>query len=185
MFFFPRTVKICTVPLKNNINLTPNSDSGLPLPSEADEAKVRHADTTSIEQAWIKCQKKSQTHLYSEEGGVSRPLRKVPSISAASESMGRTEASAVYRCTVLLGRLLFRKFFMSSRASWSMSSHSEYLSCRSLSCGTTGDMAVRVSHRESVLRFGERPQLNSDDAGRLWKRSSIIVCPALWTGKQI
>lgn len=48
--------------------------------------------------------------------------------------MGRTEASAVYRCTVLLGRLLFRKFLMSSRASQSMSSHSEYLSCRSLSC---------------------------------------------------
>lgn len=77
---------------------------------------------------------KTQTHLYSEGAGVSRPLRKVPSISAASESMGRTEASEVYRCTVLLGRLLFLKFLMSSRASQSMSSHCEYLSRRSLSC---------------------------------------------------
>lgn len=72
--------------------------------------------------------------MYSEGVGLSRPFRKVPSISAAKQSMGKTEASAVYRCTVLLGRLLFRRFFMSSRASLSMSSHCEYLSCKSFSC---------------------------------------------------
>lgn len=32
-------------------------------------------------------------HLYSEGAGLSRPLRKVPSISAASEPMGNTAAS--------------------------------------------------------------------------------------------
>lgn len=92
---------------------------------------------------------KSHTHLYSEGAGVSRPLRKVPSISAARESMGRTEARAVYRCTVLLGRLLFRKFLMSSRASQSMSSHSEYLSCRSLSC-RQGEI-FRLYHKKNTV----------------------------------
>lgn len=91
-----------------------------------------------VDKDFFKCaykpnRRRSQTHLYSEGAGVSRPLRKVPSISAASESMGRTEANEVYRCTVLFGRLLFRRFLMSSRASWSMSLHSEYLSCKSLS----------------------------------------------------